>query len=321
MLRSFRATLQSCQTFDSIDRQDFSLLKEMARRQLLLPKAWRGCICLAMLTHAQVGAFAPSVLSSLHGVRQLAKIPLGSTARCAAAGISMELEPRGHLFSSRRRVPGGQHASAGVRLCPCCWPLQLAPGGDSGQGPSDEKAEKGNAPAFDAREQGGEELGSMQRGLIGVLKGYKALISPLLPPSCRFLPTCRWPLSSAFSSPTCKPPTAVQNPESLNPQVCLGRSARGSATALFAHAAWRLPEHLLALSQCNRPHHFGEAWLFPAPKLTDLYLALPHSGSLKDHSQVDMLDVWYKSQEIIPVKLSRFLAVFTRCRPLRNRVL
>ena len=34
------------------------------------------------------------------------------------------------------------------------------------------------------------ELSPLQSSLIGLLKGYKALISPILPPSCRFLPTC-----------------------------------------------------------------------------------------------------------------------------------
>lgn len=28
------------------------------------------------------------------------------------------------------------------------------------------------------------------KGLIGLIKGYKYLISPLLGPSCRYLPTC-----------------------------------------------------------------------------------------------------------------------------------
>ncbi len=30
----------------------------------------------------------------------------------------------------------------------------------------------------------------MQRILIGLLKGYKLLISPLLPSACRYYPTC-----------------------------------------------------------------------------------------------------------------------------------
>ncbi|MGC9525921.1 MAG: membrane protein insertion efficiency factor YidD [Limnospira sp.] len=30
----------------------------------------------------------------------------------------------------------------------------------------------------------------MKRILIAVIKGYKLLISPLLPPACRFQPTC-----------------------------------------------------------------------------------------------------------------------------------
>ena len=30
----------------------------------------------------------------------------------------------------------------------------------------------------------------LQTVLIGMVKGYKYLISPLLPPSCRFYPTC-----------------------------------------------------------------------------------------------------------------------------------
>ncbi|HEX6730625.1 MAG TPA: membrane protein insertion efficiency factor YidD [Pyrinomonadaceae bacterium] len=30
----------------------------------------------------------------------------------------------------------------------------------------------------------------MKKVLIGLLKGYKLALSPLLPPSCRFIPTC-----------------------------------------------------------------------------------------------------------------------------------
>ncbi|MFO7809164.1 membrane protein insertion efficiency factor YidD [Guyparkeria sp.] len=30
----------------------------------------------------------------------------------------------------------------------------------------------------------------MRRVLIGLVKGYRLLISPMLPPSCRFYPTC-----------------------------------------------------------------------------------------------------------------------------------
>ncbi|MDY6805282.1 MAG: membrane protein insertion efficiency factor YidD [Cyanobacteriota bacterium] len=30
----------------------------------------------------------------------------------------------------------------------------------------------------------------MKRLLIGLIRGYKILISPLLPPACRFQPTC-----------------------------------------------------------------------------------------------------------------------------------
>ena len=34
------------------------------------------------------------------------------------------------------------------------------------------------------------KVGAVSNMLIGALKGYKALLSPLLPPSCRFFPTC-----------------------------------------------------------------------------------------------------------------------------------
>ncbi|AMW27403.1 MULTISPECIES: membrane protein insertion efficiency factor YidD [Arthrospira] len=30
----------------------------------------------------------------------------------------------------------------------------------------------------------------MKRILIGLIRGYKSLISPVLPPACRFYPTC-----------------------------------------------------------------------------------------------------------------------------------
>jgi putative membrane protein insertion efficiency factor len=30
----------------------------------------------------------------------------------------------------------------------------------------------------------------MKRALIAIVRGYKKFISPLLPPSCRFTPTC-----------------------------------------------------------------------------------------------------------------------------------
>jgi uncharacterized protein len=39
----------------------------------------------------------------------------------------------------------------------------------------------------------------MQRILIAVLKGYKILISPLLPSACRFRPTCSEYMMEAVS--------------------------------------------------------------------------------------------------------------------------
>jgi putative membrane protein insertion efficiency factor len=30
----------------------------------------------------------------------------------------------------------------------------------------------------------------MRRALVGLIHGYKRLVSPLLPPACRFVPTC-----------------------------------------------------------------------------------------------------------------------------------
>lgn len=34
------------------------------------------------------------------------------------------------------------------------------------------------------------DLDGLSTAMIRTLKGYKAIISPILPPSCRFLPTC-----------------------------------------------------------------------------------------------------------------------------------
>ena len=31
---------------------------------------------------------------------------------------------------------------------------------------------------------------SLEKPLIGMIRGYKRFISPLLPPACRYLPTC-----------------------------------------------------------------------------------------------------------------------------------
>lgn len=39
----------------------------------------------------------------------------------------------------------------------------------------------------EARESGAI---SMKRIIVGILRGYKRFLSPLLPPSCRFEPTC-----------------------------------------------------------------------------------------------------------------------------------
>ena len=30
----------------------------------------------------------------------------------------------------------------------------------------------------------------MRRALVALLRGYKRLVSPILPPACRFVPTC-----------------------------------------------------------------------------------------------------------------------------------
>jgi putative membrane protein insertion efficiency factor len=30
----------------------------------------------------------------------------------------------------------------------------------------------------------------VRRALVGLIRGYKRLVSPLLPPACRFVPTC-----------------------------------------------------------------------------------------------------------------------------------
>jgi uncharacterized protein len=35
-----------------------------------------------------------------------------------------------------------------------------------------------------------ERRGALTRALVGVLRGYQRWISPALPPSCRFYPTC-----------------------------------------------------------------------------------------------------------------------------------
>ena len=108
----------------------------------------------------------------------------------AGASMCMETGPRQKRFStSRQQAAAGLHTALELRPCPCCWPLHLAAGdadvGDGGQN------EDTTIPRFDTESEV-RPLSGVQRSLISVLKGYKTLISPLLPPSCRFLPTCRF---------------------------------------------------------------------------------------------------------------------------------
>jgi len=51
----------------------------------------------------------------------------------------------------------------------------------------DEKLQQGEEISFNI---GNEEPSIIKESLINFIRGYKAYISPILPPACRFLPTC-----------------------------------------------------------------------------------------------------------------------------------
>ena len=77
-----------------------------------------------------------------------------------------------------------------TQRCECCsWPsyaLFMQKQGESDSNQDNEEISNITPPIKSSQ----PELSPIQASLIGLLKGYKALISPILPPSCRFLPTC-----------------------------------------------------------------------------------------------------------------------------------
>jgi uncharacterized protein len=78
--------------------------------------------------------------------------------------------------------------------------------------------------------------------LSGAVRGYQLLVSPLLPPACRFLPTC----------------------------------SEYAAEAIERHGARR--GVLLALRRLARCHPWGDSGYDPVPELSRLDLPLAKSG-------------------------------------------
>ncbi len=109
----------------------------------------------------------------------------------AAARAPPPPPPRACLQCARRRFA----APAGGAAC-APRPL-LAPPGVGGQGPAERPApgaEAGAAAPAETREPEAAEAPAPEsagiRAALAALRFYKVAISPLLPPSCRFLPTC-----------------------------------------------------------------------------------------------------------------------------------
>ena len=72
------------------------------------------------------------------------------------------------------------------KCCDCCFgPFRGLLMQERNSESGNIRSENGNSTATLA-----PDLSPVQSALIGLLKGYKALISPIIPPSCRFLPTC-----------------------------------------------------------------------------------------------------------------------------------
>ncbi len=118
--------------------------------------------------------------------------------RCLARQLvpSLQLQRSGGASSTAR----GPAAPAALREAP----QQQGTGKDNlikqqeqqgGAGPKREQAAAAQPPA-PAEQQGQEEQQSAGvAAALAVLRFYKSAISPLLPPACRFLPTCSgwWP--------------------------------------------------------------------------------------------------------------------------------
>jgi hypothetical protein len=85
------------------------------------------------------------------------------------------------------RPPNGQSYSSDKTCKCCCSPIFILFMQER-NGETDSTGT--NKEMIDTKPTSTQELSPTQSALIGMLKGYKALISPLLPPSCRFLPTC-----------------------------------------------------------------------------------------------------------------------------------
>ena len=127
--------------------------------------------------------------------RQLAPVGPRTLSLTAAASPAPTLSPS-PLHAKRWRGAGsgattqtGAAVSGAACWCPGCLFSAVA-----GASPPLRASVRGGPEGVDSGEGASEDAGTpsdqVSELMISALKGYKAFVSPLLPPACRFLPTC-----------------------------------------------------------------------------------------------------------------------------------
>ena len=138
----------------------------------------------------KLGCARTSVHVSQHAniKRQLAPVGLRTLSPTAAASPAPALSPS-PPHSKRWRGAGTGAVSGAACWCPGCLFSAVA-----GASPPLRASVRGGPEGVDSGEGASEDAGTpsdqVSELMISALKGYKAFVSPLLPPACRFLPTC-----------------------------------------------------------------------------------------------------------------------------------
>jgi len=172
------------------------LTRRMTRRHKMLG-VLEFSICFATL--CVCGAFKASWIAAPPSNPSFTYLQLSSSRQPAAALLRMEHERGTYFLRESSSLIGSFYSFPG---CPCnCEPSLRYRNGIRWQQASilgrarvmqsdDAKNNEGKEKATNSDAKTDEKVDQVSAAMIGALRGYKTFISPLLPPACRFLPSC-----------------------------------------------------------------------------------------------------------------------------------